>query len=90
MAARVQGKVRPINAVRFHATDGSGYQFLADNVIELDPMNPQVAARLLGSLGNWRRFSKDRQKLMKAQLERVLATSGLSNDSYEIASKSLK
>ncbi len=79
-----------VNAVRFHAKDGSGYTFLGDNVIELDPMNPQVAARLLGPLGNWRRFDKDRQQLMKAQLERVLATEGLSNDSYEIASKSLK
>lgn len=79
-----------INAVGFHARDGSGYRFLAENVIELDSLNPQVAARLLGSLGNWRRFDANRQKLMKEQLERVLATEGLSNDSYEIASKSLK
>ena len=77
------------NQVRFHAASGEGYRFLADQVLTLDRVNPQVAARLLGGLGRWRRFDKTRQELMKSELQRVLDTSGLSRDTFEIASKSL-
>ncbi len=77
------------NALRFHGADGAGYRFLADRVLELDPMNPQVAARLCGPLGRWRRFDGARQALMRAELNRVLAAPTLSKDVYEIASKSL-
>jgi aminopeptidase N len=78
------------NPVRFHAADGSGYAFLADRVLELDPLNPQVAARLLRGMARWRRYDPARQALMRAQLERVAGTQGLSKDVYEIASKSLE
>ncbi len=78
------------NQLRFHAADGRGYVFLADQVLRLDPLNPQVAARLLAPLGPWRRFDAPRQGLMKTQLQRVLDTGNrLSMDVYEIASKSL-
>ncbi len=78
------------NQLRFHAADGSGYAFLADKVLQLDPLNPQVAARLLAPLGPWRRFDAKRQTSMKAQLQRILdAGNRLSMDVYEIASKSL-
>ncbi len=77
------------NALRFHAADGAGYRFLADRVLELDPMNPQVAARLASPLGRWRRFDTARQALMQAELKRILAEPKLSKDVYEIASKSL-
>jgi aminopeptidase N len=78
------------NQLRFHAVDGSGYAFLADKVLQLDPLNPQVAARLLAPLGPWRRFDKKRQESMKAQLQRILDTGNrLSMDVFEIASKSL-
>ena len=77
------------NQVGFHHPSGEGYQFLADQVLELDPFNPQVAARLLGALGRWRRFDESRQVLMKTQLLRILETPGLSRDTYEIASLSL-
>jgi len=78
------------NQLRFHAADGGGYTFLADQVLQLDPLNPQVAARLLAPLGPWRRFDASRQALMKAQLQRILDTGNrLSMDVYEIASKSL-
>ena len=66
------------------------YRFLADQVLTLDPINPQVAARLLGPLGPWRRFDAARGALMKTQLERILNNGrALSADVYEIASKSL-
>jgi aminopeptidase N len=78
------------NQLRFHAADGGGYEFLADQVMVLDELNPQVAARLLAPLGQWRRFDSDRQGLIQDQLGRVLAKLGLSRDVYEIASKSLE
>ncbi|MDX1434700.1 MAG: aminopeptidase N, partial [Gammaproteobacteria bacterium] len=77
------------NQVRFHDSSGAGYRFLGDRVIELDPVNAQVAARLLGCLSRWRRFDAQRQALMKAELERILSTPELSRDTYEIASKTL-
>jgi aminopeptidase N len=77
------------NLPGFHRKDGAGYRLVTDTALELDPMNPSVAARLLTSLGRWRRLDEARQGLMKAELERVLATPGLSRDSFEIASKSL-
>ena len=65
-------------------------RFLADQGLTLDPINPQVAARLLGPLGPWRRFDAARGALMKTQLERILNNGrALSADVYEIASKSL-
>ena len=78
------------NPVRFHAADGSGYQFLADRVLELDRLNPQVAARMLRLMSRWRRYDEGRRGLMQGQLERVLRTDGLSKDVFEIASKSLE
>jgi aminopeptidase N len=77
------------NPARFHAPDGAGYAFLADQVLALDPLNPQVAARLLGAMSRWRRLEPARQQLVRAELERVLGREGLSKDTYEVASKSL-
>lgn len=77
------------NALRYHAADGTGYAFHADRIIELDPINPQVAARLLAPLGRWRRVDAGRQAKMRAELERILAAPKLSRETYEIASKSL-
>lgn len=77
------------NPVRFHAADGTGYRFVADVLVQLDGINPQVAARMLGVFGQWRRLPADRSRLMRDQLERIAKTSGLSRDSLEIATKSL-
>jgi len=77
------------NALRYHAANGAGYAFHADRILELDPMNPQVAARLLAPLGRWQRFDAGRRAKMKAELRRVLAAPKLSQEVYEIASKSL-
>ncbi len=77
------------NPVRFHAMDGSGYRFLADQVLTLDPRNPQVATRLLTPLGRWRRQAPARQELMKAELQRILAAAQLSKQAFEIVSKGL-
>jgi aminopeptidase N len=77
------------NQWAFHDASGRGYRFVADRIIEIDRTNPQVAARQVPILGRWRRFEPKRAELMRAELERILATPGLSKDVFEQASKSL-
>jgi aminopeptidase N len=77
------------NQVRFHQTDGAAYEFIADKVLELDRLNPQVAASLVASFNQWKRYDSARQDLMKAQLERIAGTAGLSKDVGEIVARSL-
>ena len=77
------------NQLHFHDASGQGYQFLAGEVIALDKPNPTTAARLVQPLGQWRRYDAARQGLMRAQLDRILATPGLSANTYEMVSKSL-
>jgi len=77
------------NPAQFHAPSGVGYAFLADIVMRLDPANPQVAARIVSPLGQWRRVNDARQALMRAELQRILDLPGLSKNTYEMVSKSL-
>jgi aminopeptidase N len=77
------------NQRAFHHASGRGYRFLADMILAVDRLNPQTAAKLVPPLGRWRRFDEGRQVLMKAELERIVAASGLSKDVFEQASKSL-
>jgi aminopeptidase N len=78
-----------MNQWAFHDASGRGYRFLADLILKADKINPQVAARLVPPFGRWRRFEEKRAALMRAELERMLATPGLSKDLYEQVSKSL-
>ncbi|MCD6055423.1 MAG: pepN, partial [Gammaproteobacteria bacterium] len=77
------------NPVQFHALDNSGYAFLSDQIIVHHQANPQLAARLLTPLIQWRRFDEKRQALMKAQLMRLSAIPDLSRDVFEVVSKAL-
>jgi aminopeptidase N len=77
------------NSLRFHDPGGEGYVFLADNVLTLDPINPQIAARLVSPFTLWKRYDEQRARLMKAQLERIGQAPNLSKDVHEIVSKSL-
>lgn len=77
------------NPVGFHREDGSGYQFVADCIIELDPLNPQIASRLSKAFTSWRRYDEDRQQKMRIELERILAHQGLSKDVFEVVERSL-
>jgi len=83
------GAFSAANPTCFHRADGRGYAFLADRILELDKLNPQVAARLVGPLGRWRRFDPSRQTLMKKELTRIADTDALSRDVYELVEKSL-
>ena len=76
------------NPRHFHAIDGSGYAFITDIVIEMDKINPQIAARLATPFTRWKRLNAPRQRLMKQQLER-LAAIDLSPDLRELVTKSL-
>lgn len=77
------------NPINFHMTDGSGYRFLGDRILELNKQNPQVASRMLTPLTRWRKYDAQRQQLMKDQLQRILDSGELSKDVYEVVSKSL-
>lgn len=77
------------NQPHFHHKSGSGYKFLADTVIKLNSLNPQVAARMLTPLTEWNNFITQRQELMQEELQRIRGTAKLSPDVYEIVSKSL-
>lgn len=77
------------NAINFHADAGAGYQFLAEQIIQLNTQNPQIASRLLTPLTKWKKYTPERQQLMKAQLKRILAEPQLSKDVFEVVSKSL-
>jgi aminopeptidase N len=78
------------NPVNFHRADGAGYEFLVEQVLALDSLNPQVAARLLTPLTRWRKYPEPRAGQLRAALETVLAAPGLSRDSREIAAKALR
>lgn len=77
------------NIVRFHVISGEGYEFLAEHVLRLNKLNPQIAARMVRPLIDWRRFDADRQQLMRQQLKRIAEERNLSTDVYELVNKSL-
>jgi aminopeptidase N len=77
------------NPVRFHDPSGAGYRFLADQILAVDGFNPMIAARLVDPLGGWRRYKPELGQLMKAELERIAATEGLSKNVYELATRAL-
>jgi aminopeptidase N len=76
------------NRVNFHRLDGAGYALLADAVIELNRLNPEIAARLMTPLTRWRRFDDTRQALMQAELERI-KQEPLSANVFEMVEKAL-
>ena len=72
------------NPLHFHAADGGGYEFLAEHVLALDALNPQVAARLLRAMDRWRKFDAGRQACARTVLERIRDHVGLSRDATEV------
>lgn len=77
------------NVPHFHAEDGSGYRFIADEVIEIDRFNPQVAARLVQAFNLCNKLEPHRKNLVKQALQRIRAQEGLSKDVGEIVGKIL-
>ncbi len=77
------------NHLRFHNEDGSGYRLVGETIRTLDPMNPQVAARMAGAFESWRRYDPARQEMMKAELQAIRALPGISPNLFEVAGKML-
>ena len=77
------------NQTQFNRADGAGFGFVADKVLELDRINPQVAARLLSTFRSWRALEPRRRAWAEAELKRVAAADGLSRDVADIAERSL-
>ena len=77
------------NQLRFHAGDGSGYEFISEQVLRLDPLNPQIAARLVSVFNNWEKFTETHKTKMNYQLQKIVKTPKLSGDVFEIVSKAL-
>lgn len=79
------------NLINFHNINGDGYEFLAKQVIELDAINPMIAAKLAKKLINWRKFTGEQQILMYNQLVKIMQLKdNLSENVYEVIEKSLK
>ena len=78
------------NQAAFHDPSGRGYCFLSGTILDVDRLNPQTAARFVPPLGRWRRFGETRGALMRAELERIVGTPGVSKEVFEQASKSLE
>jgi aminopeptidase N len=77
------------NPVRFHDPSGAGYRFVADQILAIDGANPNMAARLVETLCGWRRYGRELGGKMKAELERIVETPGLSKNVLEMATRAL-
>jgi aminopeptidase N len=84
------GAFSMLNPTGFHAADGSGYEFHADRVIELDGLNPQIAARMAAAFNRWKRYDENRKVLMKMELQRIATVDNLSGDVSEIVNNALR
>ena len=84
------GTFASANPLQFNRADGAGYDFLADKVLEIDPLNPQVAARMLGAFRSYRSLETKRKSRAKAALRRVASASRISRDCHEIVSRMLE
>jgi aminopeptidase N len=78
-----------MNPTGFHAPDGSGYRLIAEQIIALDSLNPQIAARMSGAFNSWTRFDDRRRKLMGVELKRIASVKDISPDVYEIISNAI-
>jgi aminopeptidase N len=77
------------NPVKFHDPSGKGYALQCDVIIELNAINPQIAARQVNPFREWKRYTPQLQVHMQAALQAILDTPNLSNDVFEVVSKSL-
>jgi aminopeptidase N len=78
------------NFARFHAPDGAGYEFTAEQVLSLDPANPQLASALAGAFNLWKRFAEPRRSAMQRALNRIARAPGLSPDVREVVTRTLE
>jgi aminopeptidase N len=85
----VVGTFASTNPLQFNRPDGAGYEFLTDQVLQLDRLNPQIAARMLGAMRSWRSLESGRRAKARKALQRIMKVKTLSPDVQEIASRVL-
>jgi len=78
------------NYKHFHAKDGKGYKFVADKIIDIDKINPQIASGLAGAFKIYEKLNDKNKNVMKLELDRVVSTHSISKNVYEIVSKIIK
>jgi aminopeptidase N len=78
------------NPLQFNRADGAGYQFLAAEVLKIDALNPQIAARMLGCFRSWKSLEPGRRSLARKALQKVAKCENISRDVYEIVTKMLE
>ena len=88
-ARSLLGTFGVLNPAHFHRSDGAGYRFLTDHLLDIDPLNPQVASRLVDPMLKWRRLEPGRGDRLRLELERVAALEGLSRGLREKVEKAL-
>jgi aminopeptidase N len=77
------------NPLQFNRADGAGYQFIAGEVLKIDALNPQIAARMLGCFRSWRSLEAGRRALARKALQKVAKSGTISRDVFEIVTKML-
>ena len=79
------------NLKQFHRADGKSYEYISERVLKVDKINPDIASRIAkSSFSDFKKLPQNLQKLMKVELDKIIATEKLSDNTYEIVSKILK
>jgi aminopeptidase N len=75
------------NIAGFHLETGENYKLFSDWILKVDPVNPQVGARMCSAFETWKRYDPKRQKLIKSQINRVLGAEFVSKDTREMLTR---
>ncbi len=78
------------NSINFHHISGSGYKFIADQIIHIDTINPSSASGLATSFSSWKKLDRNRRKTIKEQLLRIRKKENLSTNTFEIIDNIIK
>lgn len=75
------------NTAGFHQKNGENYELFSDWILKVDPINPQVAARMCSAFETWKRYDVNRQKLIKMQIDKILEANTISKDTKEMLTR---
>ena len=75
------------NTAGFHQENGENYELFSDWILKVDPINPQVAARMCSAFETWKRYDVNRQKLIKMQIDKILEANTISKDTKEMLTR---
>ena len=84
------GSFAMANQTQFNRADGAGYRFVAATILRVDPLNPQLAARLMTAFSSWRMMESGRREQAERALRQIAGTPGLSRDASDIVQRTLQ